>query len=565
MILCSTPKPFEILLKLASCLIVLAAGGCASKEPSATKVLLSQIAIASDSLELERWISTDHHAVRSVLDSLLRESIRNRALQFETPHDSAATQLEWLTQQYQRITSIQDLSNRLRWSLSLNSHEAAEKVRLDSIFLDLVIRTARKAEQSDINEFEAVAGDYWSIGDSAAFASVLLTLADKTLDKIPVDSSLLLVDLAERICRVTDLGEILGDVLFVKSKILAEMKGDYFASLAGSYEGIACFERFSYRIRIPRLRLLAGRNYLLLGLSTQAISQLRTVESEYAISRVKAIDHLENTDLALGSNYLAEAYYDLGELDSALWHAGQSILLHHQLAAKGHRNDLVSLAWAHSTRGIIYQAMHNYWDAGVDLDVAHCLFAESNDSESLASNCFRRAALLIDQSALTQAETLLDSVVLLSNDPQNKLFCQYGRALVRYLQDDKNSAKQLALGCIETLENDRDLVLEPDLAVGYLSDKIGMYDLLVKIYLEQFERHSNQAYLDSALWTLKRSKSQSLISVLERGESESETPDSSGRPIEMITFSRSLSKFSRRFATNIPTGLDPQSRAKTTP
>ena len=489
-------------------------------------MLLTQIAVASDSLQMERWVSTHHHAVRSVLDSLLRETISNRALASGTSPDSTPVHLTWLVQQYQRITSIQDMTHRLRWSSALDVRGATAKVRLDSSLIRLSNRTAQRSGQSQIEVLEALARDYWSIGDSAAFTSVLLTLADKTLYRVPVDSSMQLLDVAERICRAIDLGEILGDVSFVKSKILAEMKGDYFASLAGSYEGIASFERFSYRVRIPRLRLLAGRNYLLLGLSTQAVSQLRTVESEYATSRVKPADYLEMSDLALAGNYLAEAFYDLGVPDSALWRANQSILLCRQLAATRQPNYLPSLAWAHSTRGIIHQAMHNYRDAGADLEVAQRIFAESKDSESLASNYFRRAALLIDQSSLTQAEILLDSVVILSNDPQNRLFCQYGKALVKYLQDDKHSAKQLALGCIDTLESNRDLVLEPDLAVGYLSDKIGMYDLLVKIYLEQFETLSNQAHLDSALWALERSKSQSLVRVINRAESESKTTPS---------------------------------------
>lgn len=474
---------------------------------SQTAARLSQWSSPADSLVLRSLITADHRSVRMYLDSLLRSLLVDSLRQESNAIDWIEPRTVSLVKQYEDLTQIHDLSHRLRWLQSASSACLSQKLCLDSLSRVGAVGAGHAGFKPSAIAATSLSTEYLKIGDTATAASLQLRLAVALRDSMTVDRTLALIAETERLCRCWDLGEVLGDLLFLRAKIRSEKVGDYFKSLSDSYDALACFVRFGYRDRVPLMQLQLGYSLNQLGLTLQALQEFREAASQYSTRGDKK-------GIANAYYYLAESYFDLAQIDSSRSYATKSLLLRQQLAAVNSDNVIIELAFARSTCGIIDHAMKSPAIAEAELLTAQRLFQAAHDKDGLATNFLRRAAVHVDLKNYAVADRLLDSALALTEDFQEQLFAKYGKALVAYLRQDYALAQRTASECIAKLETTRNLVLQPNLAVGFLSDKLGVYNLLVRIYLDRYRESHEPAYLDSALQLLEASKARSLLDVL---------------------------------------------------
>jgi len=506
---------------------------------------LSQWSSAADSLLLRSSITVDHRFVRIYLDSLLRSLLVHAPRQEPSTTDWIEPRTVSLVKQYEELTQIRDFSSRLRWLQSASSDYLSQRLSLDSLSRLSAMVAGNLSHKPSAIAATSLSAEYLKIGDTATAASLQLRLAAALRDDTTIDSTLSLIAVTERLCRSWDLGEVLGDLLFLRAKIRSEKVGDYFQSLADSYEALACFERFGHKERVPLVRLQLGYSLNQLGLTLQAIQQFREAATRYSTRR-------DTKGIANAYYYLAESYFDLGQMDSSRSYAIKSLLLRQQLAATNTQDAIIELAYARSTCGIIDHAMKAPAIGEAELLTAQRLFQTVRDQDGLATNFLRRAAIHVDLKNHAVAERLLDSALALTGDFQEALFAAYGKALVAYLRHDCASAQRTAAECIERLESTRDLVLQPSLAVGFLADKLGVYNLLVQIFLDRYRDSLEPAYLDSALQVLESSKARSLLDALRMKRAQAGADGQAalfrqGRP-EHVGHDKLATGFASRFA-----------------
>ncbi len=497
---------------LTGLLIGLLLQNCANDAALSHQEMLKKIVINQDRDALSEYITLDHRGFRSTIDSLIRSASTHFPPPDAADDSSVVASTVWLSAAYERATGIGDFNHRVKWLLSLGGAMRCRKAELDSM---AALRAKAQPESANQTEADALLIDqFLEIGDTATAASGLLALAFSRYDAGDEAACLTSAERAERLCRSWDLGEILGDVLFLKSKVLSEGDGNYFEAMSHSYEAFACFERFGYREKLPFMRLQLGHSLFLLGFAQQAVNHFEAAATAFSVAGDKRF-------AGYAYYYLAEASYDLGLLDSALSYVDRAVLLRQQVASSLGANTLADVAYARSTRGIIHQARKSYREASSELNVAQRLFETSGNRDGSITNTFRRAALHLDLKRFAEADALFDTVLAHAGDFQERLFARSGQALSKYYLGDLEAAQSLAIECRDTLETARDLVLQPDLSVGFLSDKIGVYNLLVRIYLDRYQQTAQATMLDSALQVLESSKAQSLKSELtEKRESQ---------------------------------------------
>ncbi|MFZ5979769.1 MAG: CHAT domain-containing protein, partial [Candidatus Zixiibacteriota bacterium] len=459
-----------------------------------------------DTVLFKAHLKENHNDTRLQSNSLLNDLIRAKA-----GHDSLETavlerQLDWLVPLYRENTGIGDLSRRLSLSKKWDHNQARLKLSCDSTLTAFRNQKNLLASASFTDSLAELAGKYLVLDDSMALADLAFTRGDLFLINGQTDSAIHGLEDCIKQCDRLDYYSLEGVCYNHLGYIYNTLKSDFLKSERAYLRALACFRKVDHRWRIPYV--LTGRiyNFLQLYQTGEAVALINRTQEEFEQLN-------DSSGIALCKYYLAEALYNNAEYDSAFYYVEQSADLRRKQARR--KSQQVS-DWAYSVscRGLINQALEKDERAAGDYRLADSLFKLSGNTQGLHMNLIRWGGYHLNRRNYASARQLFLTVYDNSDSYENNLFSLYGLAVCDYHQSLIEAAVEKLNACINLVElTDRQLPV-PEIKTGMLSDKIGFYNLLAIIYIEQYETDSNFVFLDSAFNVIEKSKSRTLVDNL---------------------------------------------------
>lgn len=487
--------------------------GCGKTAPPTASLDLTGFYASADTAGLARTIRDRHKPVRDQLDELILQLLRARSSEDSEAADSLEHQLSWLCAQYETISRLQDKTRKLgvyrRWSAT----EALQKLSLDSSFRAIVTDYDRlpdslKALRSDdqLTRLHRMRAEYSSLLDSFYIARVDFSIATTLERENAIDSAEYYLARCRSICRSLGYLELRGHSEFR----LARNSDIYRADYGRAMEAWRLAQKFFERA--------GDQPYAASALSGQAAQLANLYQSSEAIELYcRALRIAQASGIAPQEYYclyaLGEVYYDLGMLDSASFYTDQSIRL---CLGKmgGDASWSTRLGFGHSSIGLIAQGQDDPASAASDFEAANELARRTDDAALLCTNNIRWAALLIEQGSYSRAKELCQEALERSYRFEDNLFAQYGMSVADHFLGDFESSKRGLHRCISLYEQSRQSLPRPGARTGMLSDKIGFYNLLIVMFIQEYQRTGQRSSLDSAFHHLERSKAQSLREML---------------------------------------------------
>jgi len=460
-----------------------------------------------------QYVNSHHAKVRRQLDSVLFDFVTVRAMADSAAGDSLLAELIWLCTEYENVSGVSDKTHKLelyrRWSQS----EAQAKLTLDSIYqaLESQYRLHRKTEpQFSVADYlqslKALSNEYAALHDSFYMASIDFNLARTHYDRRNIDSTLNLLSRSKSICKQLDYHDLAGDSELLTAKVYNVCQADYLQAERALLRAIKHFRKVGLNGRIAYARSNQAYDLLQLYQIDRAIDGFHAALKSFTREGNKRMEAY--CELMLG-----EAYYDNGDLDSARVFVNRSLVLQRRIA-EVHPIFLSDVGLSISCLGLIAQAEGNDTEASKHYTSADAVFRRAGNADGLSTNNLRLASLLVYQKEYVQAQRLYRKVLEASARFEDDILALYGLAVCDYYTGRTQAAIANLRACLHRLETKRQKLPIPEIKTGMLSDKIGFYHLLAIIFIEQFQRSYDTAFLDSAFHYLERSKSQTLREML---------------------------------------------------
>ena len=432
---------------------------------------------------------------------------------------------------YTKETGVFDLLRKFSLYRSKDQNWCSHKLELDSILRNLQANVGNLEPNVLIRRFQDVERQFIDISDTCSAALSRFRLAKVQLDMGQEDSAICSFARAHNLASQLGDYELAGSSLVHLGSIRSEILGDY-ATTEQLYDR-AIWNLRKVDNQADIVYALIGRAYALLQLG-----QTAQAKEYFEIADSMSVAVGLRTEEAFCEYYLAESYYNDGKLDSALVLARRSVSLRRELSSPSDlANSLSCEGLIQQRRGNIDEALHLY-------DEAQGLFCTAMDTTGLSLNIFRRSSLLLQKGLVDLAQVSFDSVLTLHPDYELGLFATYGRALCAYKLGRIDSARGYLEECLTEIEKSRAYAPTSPMLVGFLSDKIDMYDLLAQIHIDRYGHSAARADLDSVLLAVERGKAQSLREMMRNPREEE-----SGHP------RRSLSRSASPCTLSLDTGL----------
>lgn len=415
------------------------------------------------------------------------------------------SQLSWLTTIYTGRTGIRDFSRRFSLYRRWDNQNFLEKRRLDSCLRQIISEV--RDESAPVDSLLSLAGNYREIGDSVSLAESYYQIAGMFHKKQLVDSALKYYEIAYQIAGQNDFYDIMGTIELARSKIFQIYNADYFQAEKSVQAGLRCFRITDSKYSIATALIYQGYLYQQLYQTRKAIQ---------CFSRSIPFYRSLKSDKGLGDGlyYLAESYYDEGFLDSAMHYAGQSLEIRDRLNRK-YGNLASDVGYAISCQALIDQALDNTQAAEAGYQAADSILNSANDTVGITLNRVRLANYFLENRAYVRAENLFREILRLSPRHEELMASMYGLALCRYYgsRDDSSALRILEIAAKNLDKTSRNFPV-PELKTGFLSDKLGIYSLLVKILLERYRQSGSAVMLDSAYMYHERGRAGTIPEIL---------------------------------------------------
>jgi CHAT domain-containing protein/tetratricopeptide (TPR) repeat protein len=517
---------------------------CTKKEaPQQPAVTIALLHVKADTAGMASIVVAQKDQVRRQMMGLLRDIVSAKANGDNEKLTRSDQILGWSISICGSSNGMADMQRRFSFCRSLDKSSSKRKLELDSTYGVLTNPDSKLLSAELVNHFRNMEQQYAAISDTFAAALSRYNLAKK-LEECDQDDSAMCAFLSAcgLASQVNDQG-LVGQCLLRIAAIRSEHFGDYVTAERLSSEAIENLESVSARTDIPYAYLQKGQALLQLGQAEQARACYK-----------KASDLFDEVgplrEKAYCEYIVAESYYNSEILDSALAAARRSTDLRRSL------NSPSDLAYSISCEALIHQGGGDLATAQDSYREAGRLFLMASDSSALFMNMLRQSFLFLQIGRYSEAGHLLDTIAMFSQDTEQEsgsdfeghLFTRYGQALCNYRLGHLDSARGYLEKCLMQIDTSRTYASTPLMLVGFLSDKIDMYDLLTQIHIDRYSKSAAKADLDSVLLALERGKAQSLREMM-RNPREEET----GRPLGSL--SRSATPCTMSFNTGLPASL----------
>ena len=223
--------------------------------------------------------------------------------------------------------------------------------------------------------------DFQALNDSLALADILYTRGDILLINGETDSAIHYLNNCIQQCELLDYYSLKGVCSIHLGYIYNTLENDFLKSERAYIDALNCFRKVDLRWRVPYA--LTGRiyNFLQLYQTPKAISLINQALNEF--------EQLgDSSGIALCKYYLAEAYYNNSEYDSALYYAGQSARIRRSLS-QGKNSQVSDWAYSVSCQALNNQALNKLNKAIEDYHRADSLFNISGNTQGHQMNLIR--------------------------------------------------------------------------------------------------------------------------------------------------------------------------------
>jgi len=491
---------------LSLCLILLVC--CQKGEEKIPVTDISRFYNSFDTLAYVNLIKSGHNNVRYQLEKkrkcYLDLCVRDDTSNLQISRD----ELDWLTSLYTETSEVSDLRRKYTITSNWTRSQIRTKLYLDSVYQKLDNKA--KLSTDMVAEIWSLHDDYAAIDDSLRVASTIFKLANYYYQTAQTDSAKFHFNQCLQICLgMGDLSQA-GDCNLHLARLYGVDEADYSIAEKHYHQAMESFSRVGRNDRIALCQLGQGYIQLLLHQNDMAIRML-------SAALVRFGNESNLNDRGYCCYYLGEAYCDKDILDSALFYAQESSRLRQEIALSLEGQES-NLAFSESSIGLILQRKGALRDAEKKYKLADDIFRLCEDTAGICTNQIRFASLRLEQENYHEAERMYRDALLMASGYENHLMSLYGLVVATYNLGYHEEAKSGAKQCVDLVESTRRKIFCPETKVGILSDKIGFYHILCKIYLDEYYLSDQLEMLDSAYHYLERSKGISLAEALSLGE-----------------------------------------------
>jgi len=467
------------------------------------RVNLNSFYRSQDTLLLQSSIDADHKGIRACFIENIYGYLSYRQQMNQKGSDSLADILDWALPIYSSYSKCIDLSNRYRLYQSWEEDQLIIKADLDSIYRQ--IRSEIAQNTGDIDLFS-----------KSKFPNLLTNIREKY---ISLPDPFMTAELDYKIARyLIDFQEGKLGKDYISDRLdIPKSLGDN-KRLAHNYLLIAKYNGYesSDLLQAEKAINLSLASFRKIGLDTKYADLLRAYilssiyQTDRAIELYKSLAKVfesqsNKENLAYCEYAIAEAYINLNELDSAILYIDKSINNRKNMK----QANQATLGESYSCKAYIYMRQNKYKLAENAYLSAEILLESSGFRPSRLLNKLRMAEFYLSLNRIEIASEYYHQVLKESDGFEERFESMYGLAVCDYRQKSYDDAKQKLIKLVNRIEISRKKFPLPELTGGLLSDKIGIYQLLSKIYIDQYLFAFDFKWLDSAhyYYNLKKAKS----------------------------------------------------------
>ncbi len=459
---------------------------------------------------LEALVRNDPGTAR---DTILQHLDRLLACKADSQRAEKTRALELLSQiinLYTRSTGVRDLAARLSFLTKVDPETARQKQQIDSLFSSSS-RTFSGIEGDSVEAaatrylaiLDSVGQAYAEIGDTLGRASVFRYRAT-ALERIGlISDARYFAMVADSLAEIIGAPEISGDAHLLLGRIASIYGGNQFRADLHLQRALNLYRKIRRQDRI--IYQLAYQAYTAYQRGSYELAR-HTYESALNIAQSESGPQMAVMQ-AYCMGQLAEIYFDLGEPDSAMVWCRRSLLLRESL------NDRAQVAHALSTQGVILRSQGRTSAAFASFSRASHLFHEAGDSLGLLLNDGRLGELLLECAHYGRADSLFTNVIEYATKFESRYRALLGLGISALRQKNYGAARELLQECVFHNEELREGLPSIELRVGVLSDRTGAYFGLASMYLDEFRREEERAWIDSALSLMELAHARSLLEV----------------------------------------------------
>lgn len=457
-----------------------------------------------DTTGFVNFIKSNHENARRQINKSLYQYLNLKAQGDTLEANTLGRSLEWLIDIYEPCTSIEDFNHKFRLFRSWNKDEIYLKLGLDSNLNSHPKTFSKNWKFPD--SLLTLRTKFDSLHDSFCLATINFEISKGYYEKQKIDSAESYLILANDMASNIGFLDLLGSSELLRAKIFQIYKADYFNA------------EKAIRHSITISNILGSRYLQTSALSYQGYFYLQLFQTQKAIRIYKSLlpmyEEIKNPNgEALCLYYLAELFCDQGKYDSALYYGKLSLDKRHKLA-NGNPILLANIGYSISCLGFVYQALNDTTVSAGYYYLADSIFKAAGDSTGLILNLIRNASLSVQQNNYIAAESLYNAVIECSSRFEEMHSALYGLALCKYYKCDKDEAQLVLKTAINLVENAYQKLPVPEIKIGVLSDKIGMYNLLVNIFIDYYSSTNNREFLDSVIKYDESGRARALFEMI---------------------------------------------------
>ncbi len=459
-----------------------------------------------------------HEGTRRLMEKTISQYLNARAQNDSLWLQQSYDDLKWAVAEYQAKTNIGDFSIKFRQYELWDTLQCRQKTKLDSAYGQLIDNKDKLTDSAYISDLYGLQQIYKILGDSFNIASIELRIGEYYTGLESIDSAEFHFSECAKICRDLEYHPLLGDCMLHQARLCQVIEADYDCSFKSYLAAIEAFCKVGMTGRVAGAEI--GLGFCCQQLY-QTESSIRYFNS--ALDKYSQLNDLKN--IALCKYYLAEAYFDKSILDrnqyfldSALAFAEESLRLRLKATAKN-ADRSSDVGYSESCLGFILQNKGLYSQTRERYSNAEEIFRNAGDSLGLQKNLIRLGSLHLEREYYDSAYAIFRNVLNATKRHEETVSSIYGISLCLYHLDRKFEAVEYLKRSISLIESSRKKLPVPELKTGLLSDKLGLYNLLTNIMLEDYSRTENSNILDSAFLYLEKSKAAALTEMLVSSES----------------------------------------------
>ncbi len=489
---------FHLLFILAALII------CCSKNEDKFAEFSSLYIKHQDSL-LTAKINTAPDKVRRYIIHLLKEYPSNKYNQSPN-YSKIEYEIAWFIDKYIKQTNLDELQKRFDLYKNWSRKELSNKISLDSTFSHLNNNANTKSFPISLKK---LLPEYENLNDSFKIASIFYQIGDFYFNKKINDSAITYFDKSVEVAKHFDNLNMIGDAWFKKSIIYHYRLENRIQADIHLYKSEDIFNKLNQRDRLIYIWNIQGHSLYKQSFFDKSSAKHKMVADT---AKMKNIKNLE----AQAYNYIAEAYIDLENFDSALIYCEYSIKIRETInSSNKSKNSNIDLANSFCTKALIKQRQKSFKHAKELLDEAFEIFISYKNSDGIRLCNERKAWLDVDMGNFIDAEQKFMKNLSLGTKNETILQALYGLGVCYYRLNDNSKALEYLLTFDQVIDGILNQIDFKEFKKGMIGDKSDAYELISILYKEKFETDGQISNLDSALKYIEKNKARSLFEMMD--------------------------------------------------